>query len=129
MASLFSPFFKNSVKSERILRFARDGISDTLWCLLERAAQKSQNNGYFCSKIEDRGAIEASQASRSDAIEGREAMLSKIAERCFRGIADDYAPGDEGRSPPRASSSSDCRCPPSLLQLPSRVSNFHLFVS
>ena len=43
-------------------------------------------------------------------------------------IADDDAPGDKGRSPPRASSSSDCRCPPSLLQLPSRVSNFHLYV-
>ena len=103
-------FFQNCVKSERTVRFARDfegtwsaparrgprsvGISDTFWGLLERAAQKSQNNGYFCSKIEDRGAIEASRsdaiedrgaieasrASRSDAIEDREAMLSKHRE-------------------------------------------------
>ena len=47
--------------------------------------KNSQNNGYFCSKIEasrsdaieDRGAIEASRASRasrSDAIEDREAI-------------------------------------------------------
>ena len=42
---------------------------------LKRVAQKSQNNGYFCSKIVDLGAIEALRASRSDAIEDREAML------------------------------------------------------
>ena len=100
----------------------------------------------IAERSKHRGAIfEASRASRSDAIEDRgviEASRSdapgdrsiakrcyrrsrsdrSIAKRCSRGIADDDAPGVKGRSPPRASSSSDCRCPPSLLQLPSRVS-------
>ena len=66
-------------------------------------------------------------AERSKHREHREAMRSKIAKRCYRsiakrcsrGIADDDAPGGvsvgaKRRSPPRASSSSDCRCPPVL---------------
>ena len=87
------------------------------------------------SKIAKRYDRRSKIAERSKHREHREAMRSKIAKRCYRsiakrcsrGIADDDAPGGvsvgaKRRSPPRASSSSDCRCPPSLLQLPSRVS-------
>ena len=51
--------------------------------------KNSQNNGYFSNlrecAIEDRAAIEASRASRSDAIEDREAMLSKHREAMLPG--------------------------------------------
>ena len=112
----------------------------------------------IAERSKHRGAIfEASRASRSDAIEDRgviEASRSdapgdrsiakrcyrrsrsdrSIAKRCSRGIADDDAPGKgtrrrEAPKPPRASSSSDCRCPPGIIYSPSRVSNFHLAVA
>ena len=99
--------------------------------------KNSQNNGYFCSKIEDRGAI---GASRSEAIEDREAKRSKIAKRCDRRSRSDVieasrsdAPGAsqvitrrgvKGEAPPGASSSSDCRCPPRYY--PANLTRQHL---
>ena len=95
-----------------------------------------QNNGYFSNLREC--AIEASRASRSDVIEDRGAIEASrsdapgdrsIAKRCSRGIADDDAPGGvsvgaKRRSPPRASSSSDCRCPPVLYCSPHAPASF-----
>ena len=88
-------------------------VSGACWSVWRK---KSQNNGYFSNllecAIEYREAIEA---SRSDA-PGASQMMTRRGEVCV---------GAKRRSPLRASSSSDCRCPPGMILPP--LSRQHLF--
>ena len=156
-----SPFSSKSVRRKKV----------KITVTFVRRSKIAERSKHRVAMLRNREAIVASRASRSDAIEDREAMLSKhreaikasrsdviedrgaieasrsdssklakiakrcyrsIARRCSRGIADDDAPvgvsaGAKRRSPPRASSSSDCRCPPGMM-LP-HLTRQHLLLS
>ena len=92
---------------------------------------KKQSNGYFCSKIEDRGAIEASRVSRSDAIEDREAMLSKHREAIEASrsdvIEDRGAIEASRRDAPGVSHRAIADAPPGLFQLTLTRQQFSLY--
>jgi len=75
----------------------------------------------------------AKRSKHREAIYRRSRSDRSIAKRCSRGIADDDAPGGvsvgaKRRSPPRASSSSDCRCPPVLYCSPHASASTFIFI-
>ena len=122
-----SPFSSKSVRRKKVkitVTFVRRSKHRVAMLRRSRSDRSIASIAKRCDRRSRSDVIEASRSDRSIAKRcyRRSRSDRSIAKRCSRGIADDDAPGVKGRSPPRASSSSDCRCPPSLLQLPSRVS-------